>query len=52
MVRQTSEEMVERFQTMLSWEQSDHPIVSFKMDEYGGVRGVDILSLNPEFVNR
>jgi hypothetical protein len=52
LVRQTSEEMVARFQTMISWEQSDHPIVSFKRSAYGGVEGVDILSLNPQYVNR
>ncbi len=52
LVRQTSEEMVARFQSMLSWEQSDHPIVTFKMDAYAAVIGVDILSLNPTFVAR
>lgn len=52
MVRQTSEEIVNRFEHMLSWEQSEHPIVCFKMDIYGDVNGVDILSLNPTFVDR
>ena len=52
MVRQTSEEIVNRFQHMLSWEQSEHPIVCFKMDMYGEVNGVDILSLNAAFVDR
>lgn len=36
-VRQTSEEMVDRFQTMISWEKSDHPIVNFKC-RYGEVQ--------------
>jgi hypothetical protein len=52
MIRQSSEEMVRRFQKMLSWEESDHPLVLFKMDVFGDVHGVDILSLNASFVDR
>jgi hypothetical protein len=52
MVRQTSEEVVQRFANMISWEESEHPIVAFKMDRYGEALAVDILSLNPQFVDR
>jgi hypothetical protein len=52
MVRQTSEEVVRRFQKMLSWEESEHPVVLFKMNFDGDVDGVDILSLNSDFVDR
>ena len=48
LVRQTSEEMVSRFQTMISWEQNDHPIVAFNMNAYGGVDGLAILSMNSQ----
>lgn len=52
MVRQTSEEVVRRFANMLSWEESEHPIVAFKMDRNGDAVAVDILSLNHQFVDR
>lgn len=52
MVRQTSEEVVKRFANMISWEESEHPIVAFKMNRYGEALAVDILSLNPQFVDR
>lgn len=35
--RQISEEMVARFDKMLSWEDSDHPIVAFKLSGYLGI---------------
>lgn len=51
LVRQNSAELARRFQAMLSWEQSDHPVVVFKTDAImGGVSGVDILSLNPQYL--
>jgi hypothetical protein len=50
-VRQSSEEVVARFRNMISWEQSEHPIVAFKMDSTGrGVSGMDIISLNRAFL--
>ena len=49
LVRMSSEEMVQRFQSMVSWEQSDHPIVIFKLKFDGTAEGVDMLSLNPQY---
>lgn len=38
-----------RFSNMLSWEDSEHPVVVFNMDSPHGVEvsGLDLLSLNP-----
>jgi hypothetical protein len=53
LVRQTSAELARRFQTMISWEQSDHPIVVFKMDGFSGtVAGLDIMSMNPSYLQQ
>ena len=50
--RQTTLELMARFGGMRSWESSDHPIVLFKMDPRTmGVAGVDLLSLNKQFVD-
>jgi hypothetical protein len=35
---------------MKSWEESEHPIVAFKVDPRGGVSGLDIISLNRSFL--
>lgn len=52
MVRQTSEELANRFRNMISWEESDHPIVVFNMNDlYGEVSGVDILSLQSQYID-
>ena len=53
-IRQSSEEVAARFKNMTSWEQSEHPIVAFKMDTGlgNGVSGVDIISLNRTFLAR
>lgn len=46
-------EMASRFENMRSWEDTDHPIVLFKMSPYGesNVDGVDLMSLNPALAN-
>ena len=52
--RQSSESrrMVDRFASMKTWEQSDHPIVIF-LSEYGDeVSGLEVLSLNEQFLSR
>ena len=53
-IRQSSEEIAARFKNMMSWEQSEHPIVAFKMDDRGGggISGVDIISLNRSYLSR
>lgn len=53
-IRQSSEEVVARFRNMTSWQQSEHPIVAFKVDDRdgGGISGVDILSLNKDFLRQ
>ena len=51
--RQQSAENVHRFDSMISWEQSDHPVAVWKLNFGGmGVDGVDILSMNPAFVQQ
>ena len=50
--RQDSREGANRFKSMTSWENSDHPIAVWLMSPDGyGVEGVDILSLNPRFID-
>jgi len=45
--------VIERFQNLLSWESSEHPVVLFKQDEVTDeVSGVAILSLNPHFLSK
>ena len=49
--RQNSLQNAHRFDSMISWEQSDHPVAVWKLHFGGvGVDGVDILSMNPAFV--
>lgn len=53
LARHTSDEMVERFQTMMSWEQNDHPVVAFSIDPRNGcVGGLSILSLQANFLSK
>ena len=50
--RQDSREGANRFQSMTSWENSDHPVAVWLMSPDGyGIDGVNILSLNPRFVD-
>jgi MoxR-like ATPase len=50
--RVDSREGANRFDSMTSWENSDHPIAVWLMADDGyGVDGVNILSLNPRFVD-
>ena len=52
--RQNSRDNVNRFDSMVSWENSDHPVAVWKLHfgGMGGVDGCDILSMNPAFVQQ
>jgi hypothetical protein len=42
----------QRFSSMLSWENSDHPVVLFYVSPTHEVGGVDVLSLNSRYVDQ
>ena len=49
---QDAREAANRFQSMISWENSDHPVAVWYVPSSGhGVDGVDVLTLNDEFVD-
>jgi hypothetical protein len=57
LTREDANEMAARFESMLSWENSDHPVAVWNVPAHGtGVDGVNILTLNEhfadEFMNR
>jgi len=53
LTRQLSNELAERFSAMKSWEDTEHPVVLFYTSLPGQpVEGIDILSLNPRFLDR
>ena len=50
--REDSREGANRFKSMTSWENSDHPVAVWQMSPDGySVDGINILSLNPRFVD-
>ena len=52
LVRANTGEMVDRFAHMLSWENSEHPICVFKSGFGDTVNGIEVLSLNPRFLDQ
>ena len=52
LTRQDSRHAAARFDSMVSWENSDHPIAVWNRPHGGaGVDGVDVLTLSAQFVN-
>ena len=53
LVRELSNDMATRFDQMVSWEDTEHPVVLFYTSSRSqDISGMDILSLNPRFVDR
>ena len=51
LVRVDTGEMVDRFANMLSWENSEHPICLFASGMGDEVQGIQVMSLNPRFLD-
>ncbi len=53
LIRALSDELANRFEKMTTWEDTEHPVVLWYYSQRGQeVDGLDILSLNPRFLER